>query len=75
MTANLNPRPRRIPPRAENLVRYINDVIVRNLRMQNQDDIVINLPDMVSLAYKVVNETGTLTVHEYGMDVVFVPRQ
>lgn len=75
MTANLNPRPRRIPPRAESLIRYVNDVIVRNLRTGNTDDIVLNLPDIVGLAYKVVNETGTITVHEYGMDVMFVPRQ
>jgi hypothetical protein len=75
MTANLNPRSRRIPPRAEDLVRYINGVIVQNLRSRNTDDIVLNLPDIVGLAFKVVNETGTITVHDYGMDVMFVPRQ
>jgi len=72
---NLNPRVRRIPPRAESLVRYINDVIVHNLRVGSDEDIIINLPATVSLAYMVTYETGTIAVQEFGNDVVFVPAQ
>ena len=75
MTTNLNPRSKRIPPRAEDLIRYVNDVIVQNLKAQSDDDVILNLPDTISLAYKVVYETGTITVHDYGLDVAFVPRQ
>lgn len=72
---NLNPSVRRIPPRAEDYIRYLNNVIVQNLRQGNNGDIVLEMPGMVSLAYKIVNETGTFVVQDVGMNVVFVPGQ
>lgn len=72
---NLNPRQKRIPPRAEELIRYINDTIVRDLKADSSGDVVFTLPDTISLAFKVVNETGTITVIDYGLDVGFVQRQ
>jgi hypothetical protein len=72
---NLNPRVRRIPPRAESLVRYINDVMVWNLRVGSDEDIVLNLPAVVSLAYMVTYETGTIPVQEFDTNVMFVPAQ
>lgn len=75
MAANLNPRVRRIPPRAESLVRYINGMIVRNLQVGSDEDIVLDLPPIVSLAYLVTNETGTIVVRDFNADITFVPRQ
>ena len=72
---NLNPSVRRIPPRAEDYIRYLNNVIVQNLRQGNNGDIVLEMPGMVSLAYKIVNETGTFVIQDVGMNVVFVPGQ
>jgi len=73
---NLNPRVRRIPPRAEDYVRYINDMIIKNLRMADEgSDVTLEMPTVVSLAYKIVNETGNFVIQDVGRDVVFVPRQ
>jgi hypothetical protein len=73
---NLNPKLRRIPPRAEDYIRYINDVVVRNLKLGNPgDDITLEMPGIVSLAYKIVNETSNFVIQDVGTDVVFIPRQ
>jgi hypothetical protein len=72
---NLNPRVKRIPPRAEDLARYINDTIVYNLRVGTDEDITLDLPDIVALAHMITNETGTIPVREFGLDVVFVQSQ
>lgn len=72
---NLNPRTRRIPPRAEDMARYINDLIVHNLRSGGAEDTVFELPGIVALAYTITNEMGTMTVREFGLDVAFVERQ
>jgi hypothetical protein len=55
------PRKRRILPRADHMLRYINDVILSNLRAQDTDT-VVTLPGLVSRAYMIVNETATLEV-------------
>lgn len=55
------PRKRRILPRADHMLRYINDVILSNLRAQTTDT-VVTLPGLVSRAYMIVNETATLEV-------------
>ena len=72
---NLNPPIRRIPPRAEDFIRYINDTIVFNLRVGNTDDLVLEMPTVVALAYKIVNETGTFELQDVDLNVVFKPRQ
>jgi len=55
------PRKRRILPRADHMLRYINEVILNNLRAQTEDT-VITLPGVISRAYMLVNETATLEV-------------
>jgi len=55
------PKKRRILPRADHMLRYINDVILSNLRAQDTDT-VVTLPGLVSRAYMIVNETATLEV-------------
>jgi hypothetical protein len=67
---------RRIPPRAEDYIRYINSMIIKNLKMAEEGaDITLEMPTIVSLAYKIVNETGNFVIQDVGKDVVFVPRQ
>lgn len=43
------------------MLRYINEVILNNLRAQTEDT-VITLPGVISRAYMLVNETATLEV-------------
>lgn len=72
---NLNPRYKRIPPRAEELVRYINDVMVFDFAVNRTTGAVLDLPDVVAFAHMVVNEVGTISVQDFGLDVTFVPNQ
>jgi hypothetical protein len=73
--ANLNPKYKRIPPRAEELVRYINDVMVFDFAANRNTGAVIDLPDIVAFAHMVTNEVGTIPVQDFGLDVMFVPKQ
>lgn len=75
MPTNLNPRYKRIPPRAEELVCYLNDVMVFNFQVRTPEGAIINLPDTVALAHMITNEVGTISVQDFGLDVAFVPRQ
>jgi hypothetical protein len=67
-------RTKRIPPRAEHLLRYVNDILVNNLRA-GEDQSVIVLPAIVSRAFLVVNETSTLEVQDFAADTVLVEVQ
>jgi hypothetical protein len=59
------PRIRRIIPRADHVLRYINSIILNNLRSDvPEEDTVITLPSIVSRAYMIVNETATLEVSD-----------
>jgi hypothetical protein len=72
---NLNPRVKRIPPRAEEVVRYINDVMVFDFAANRTTGAVIDLPDIVAFAHTITNEVATIPVQEFGLDVTFVPKQ
>lgn len=58
------PRTRRIIPRADHLLRYINDIMLSNLRARTEEDTVVTLPGIISRAYMIVNETATLEVSD-----------
>lgn len=75
MVMNLNPRLIRIPPRAEELLRYLNNVMVFNFQVRTPGGAVINLPDTVALAHTIANEVTTIPVQDFGLDVGFVPKQ
>lgn len=75
MTTNLNPRVVRIPPRAEEMVRYLNNVMVFNFQVRTPEGAIIDLPDTVAFAHMITNEVGTIPVQEFGLDVMFVPKQ
>lgn len=72
---NLNPRYKRIPPRAEEVIRYLNDVMVFDFSVNRTTGAVIDLPDVVAFAHMIANEVGTITVQDFGLDVSFVPKQ
>lgn len=58
------PRKRRVIPRADHLLRYINDIILSNLRARTDEDTVVTLPGIISRAHMIVNETATLEVSD-----------
>jgi hypothetical protein len=67
-------REKRINPRAENILRHVNDAILYNLR-EAVGGAVLMLPPRVSRAFMVVNETGTITVRDFNVDVEFMEKQ
>jgi hypothetical protein len=70
------PVKRRIIPRADHFLRYINDIILHNLRSEEEEaDTIISIPAIVSRAYMVVNETATLEVSDLTSDHEIVTRQ
>lgn len=59
------PRIRRIIPRADHMLRYVNSILLNNLRSDTaEEDTIITLPSIVSRAYMIVNETATLEVSD-----------
>jgi hypothetical protein len=69
------PRKRRVIPRADHFLRYINDIILSNLRARTDEDTIITLPGIVSRAYMIVNETATLEVSDLTPDHEVVVEQ
>lgn len=69
------PRKRRVIPRADHFLRYINDTILSNLRARTEEDTTITLPGIVSRAYMIVNETATLEVSDLTPDHEVVVEQ
>jgi hypothetical protein len=69
------PRKRRVIPRADHFLRYINDIILSNLRARTEEDTTITLPGIVSRAYMIVNETATLEVSDLTPDHEVVVEQ
>jgi hypothetical protein len=62
------PKKRRIIPRADHMLRYINSILLSNLRARTDEDTIITLPSIVSRAYMIVNETATLEVSDLTPD-------
>ena len=63
------PRRRRIPPRAEAVLRYVNDVMLHNMR-GGADSTQILLPPLVERAYNVVYETNTIEYRDYPTGII-----
>ena len=58
------PKRLRIPPRGEALIRFVNDLILHNLRGGAETTKII-LPPLVERAYNVVYETSTIEFRNY----------
>jgi hypothetical protein len=67
-------RTKRIPPRAEHILRYINDILITNLRAGETESVIV-LPGIVSRAYMIVNETSTLEVQDFAAGTELVEEQ
>jgi hypothetical protein len=68
------PRFKRMAPRAENLLRYINDSIIYNLKL-GATEFKIWAPSLLNRAFAIVNETGTLIVRDYDASTQFKDKQ
>ena len=68
------PRLKKIPPRAESLLKHIIDSLITNAQ-RSGDDTAVDLPPLVERAYMVVNETAALSVLDYAPDDVFIKEQ
>jgi hypothetical protein len=64
----------RIAPRAENLLRLVNDTILYNVSL-GETEIKFELPPRLTKAFMIVNETGTLEVDDFRADVVLQKAQ
>jgi hypothetical protein len=72
---SVTPRLKKIPPRAEFMLRHINGVMLYNTRNTLADDLQTMRPPIVSLAFAIVNETTLLDVVDYQSDVQFQEKQ
>jgi len=75
VTQQTTPRLKKIPPRAEFLLRHINDTMLNTLRNTLSYDAPTMRPPIVSVAFAIVNETSLLDVMDYSSDVQFQQRQ
>jgi hypothetical protein len=69
------PRTKKIPPRAEFLLRHINDTMLASLRNTLAYDVPTMRPPIVYTAFTIVNETSLMDVADYSSDVQFQTRQ
>ena len=69
------PRLKKIPPRAEFLLRHINETMLNSQRNTLAYDAPTMRPPIVSAAFTIVNETTLLDVVDYASDVQFQLRQ
>lgn len=75
LRVNKNPAITRISPRAEEFVRYINDMLIHNLNNDSSADVTLELPSIVMLAYKITYETGPFTIQNVDPRILFAPQQ
>ncbi len=59
-----SPKRRRIPPRGEAVLRFVNDLILHNLRGDSEVTEIL-LPPLVERAYMIVYETSTIEYRDY----------
>lgn len=60
----VSPKKQRIPPRAEAVIRFVNDTVLHNLRL-GKDSTQLILPSLVERAYNIVYETSTIEYRKY----------
>ena len=65
----VEPKIKRIPPRGEAVLRFVNDLILHNMR-GGEDATEIILPPLMERAYMVVYETTTIEYRDYPAGVV-----
>lgn len=75
VTQSVTPRTKKIPPRAEFLLRHVNDTMLASLRKTFAYDVPTMRPPIVSTAFTIVNETSLMDVADYSSDVQFQTRQ
>ena len=68
------PKLKRIPPRAESLLKHIIDSLITNARLGGNDT-KVDLPPLVERAYMIVNETAALSVLDYAPEDTFIKEQ
>ena len=68
------PKSHRIPPRGEAVLRFVNDLILHNLRDEGAITEII-LPSLIERAYMVVNETSTIEFRNYPAGVTTRAKQ
>lgn len=71
----VTPRIKKIPPRAEFLLRHINGVMLQTSMRTLAEEFPVMRPPIVSTAFAIVNETTLLAVQDYTSDVQFQVRQ
>jgi hypothetical protein len=71
----VTPRIKKIPPRAEFLLRHINGVMLQTTMNTLSEELPAMRPPIVSTAFAIVNETTLLDVQDYTADVQFQTRQ
>lgn len=71
----VTPRVKKIPPRAEFLLRHINGVMLQTTMTTLSETFSTMRPPIVSTAFTIVNETTLLDVLDYTSDVQFQVRQ
>jgi hypothetical protein len=71
----VTPRIKKIPPRAEFLLRHINGVMLQTTMTTLSEEFPVMRPPIVSTAFAIVNETTLLDVQDYTADVQFQARQ
>jgi hypothetical protein len=75
VTPSVTPRVKKIPPRAEFLLRHINGVMLQTTMNTLAEDLPAMRPPIVSTAFTIVNETTLLDVLDYSSNVQFQVRQ
>ncbi len=60
-------------PRAEELLRIVQNNIVYNFRAGHQAD--IQLEPLIQRAYNIVNESGVIPYRDFSADVTLTPEQ
>lgn len=75
VNATPQPRTKKIPPRAESLLKYIIDSLITNARRAEDGETKVRLLPLVERAYAIVYETGTMDVEDYTPDDIFIKEQ
>ena len=70
----VSPKRHRIPPRGEAILRFVNDLILHNLRRKAGTTEIL-LPPLVERAYLVVYETNTIEYRDYPSGIITRKKQ
>ena len=65
---------KRIPPRADHFLRYINDTVLTNLRARAEET-KLQVPGIVERAFQLINETATIIIEDIDAEEELSERQ